>query len=65
MDTFCRWILLNMIWFGNLVLEQQRDQVRIFHYIADPHLALQIIKDTKDIVIKNDKLKNNPQWKKS
>jgi|SaaInlStandDraft_5_1057022.scaffolds.fasta_scaffold08073_3 hypothetical protein len=65
MDIFCRGIFLNMIWFWNLVIEQQRDQVRAFHFIENPHLALQIIKDAKDIVIENDKLKNSSKWKKS
>lgn len=50
-DTFTRWIIANIIWFWNLVIEQQRDQVRTFHYIPEARNALHIIKAEKERII--------------
>lgn len=55
-DTYTRWILANIIWYWNLVIEQQRDQVREFHYIPEARKALHIIKSEKEIILKK-------QWK--
>lgn len=51
MDTFTRWLLANIIWFWNLVIEQQRDQVREFNYIPEARKALHIIKAEKEKIM--------------
>lgn len=53
-DTFVRGALSNIIWYWDLVVEQQRDQVRIFHNISNPRKALHIINDEKDNISKNN-----------
>ncbi len=51
-DTFTRWIIANIIWYWNLVIEQQRDQVREFHFVPEARKALHIIKAEKEKVMK-------------
>lgn len=47
LDTFCRWLIPNILVYWNLVVEQQRDQVRTFSYISEPFEALQILNEEK------------------
>lgn len=47
LDTFCRWFIPNVLSYWVLVIEQQREQVRKFRYISQPHRALQIINEEK------------------
>lgn len=56
LDTFCTWFVSNLIWYWNLVVEQQRDEVRKFHFIPNPFKALQLLKDEKQRTI--DERKN-------
>jgi hypothetical protein len=56
LDTYCRWLIPNIFQFWNLVVEQQRDQVREFHFIPEPFKALQILKEEKQRTI--DERKN-------
>lgn len=53
-DTYTRWIIANIIWFWNLVIEQQREQVRIFNYIPDARKALHIINAEKEKIAEKD-----------
>lgn len=56
LDTYCRWLIPNMLGYGNLVVEQQRDEARIFHFVPDLFKAIQILKNAKQITI--DERKN-------
>jgi hypothetical protein len=47
LDTYCKWLTANLIWFWNLVAEQQRDELRTFHFVPKPFKALQLINDEK------------------
>lgn len=47
LDTYIKWIIPNLIWYGNLVIEQQRDQVREFWYIPKPYKAIWYINERK------------------
>ncbi|MDP2091186.1 MAG: hypothetical protein Q8K30_06350 [Candidatus Gracilibacteria bacterium] len=53
-DTYTRGIIANIIGFGNLVIEQQREQVRIFNYIPDARKALHIINAEKEKIAEKD-----------
>ena len=55
LDTYCRWLIPNIMWFWNLVAEQQRDEVRTFHFVPEPFRALQILKDEKQWTIEERK----------
>jgi len=47
LDTYCKWFIPNIFWFWNLVAEQQRDEVRTFHFVPKPFKALQILNEEK------------------
>ncbi|MFK7780207.1 MAG: hypothetical protein QM490_03580 [Candidatus Gracilibacteria bacterium] len=47
LDTYCRGLVANILSYGVLVVEQQRDQVREFSYISEPFIALQILNEEK------------------
>ena len=52
LDTFCRGIVPNVFSYWNLVVEQQRDEVRLFPFVPEPFKALKILKDEKDRFLK-------------
>ena len=56
LDTYCNWIIPNFVWFWNLVVEQQRDEVRTFHFVPEPFKALQILNEEKQKIL--EELKN-------
>ena len=56
LDTYCNWLISNLFSYWNLVAEQQRDEVREFHFVPDPFKALQILKEEKQKTI--DERKN-------
>lgn len=56
LDTYCKWFIPNLFWYWNLVAEQQRDEVRKFHFVSEPFKALQILKEEKQNTI--DERKN-------
>ena len=55
LDTYCRWLIPNVLWYWNLVVEQQRDEPRIFHFVPDLFKALQILKEEKQKTIEERK----------
>ncbi|USN58226.1 MAG: hypothetical protein H6767_08120 [Candidatus Peribacteria bacterium] len=56
-DVFSHGIIANLIGYGNLVIEQQRDDVRTFHFIPDPYRILKILKEQKQQVIEDRRKK--------
>lgn len=48
LDTFCDWIMPNLIWYWILVIEQQREQVRDFWYVPKPHKAISYLNDERE-----------------
>jgi hypothetical protein len=54
-DTFCRWFFSNLFRYWTLVVEQQRDQVREFHFIPKPHRIIQLINEAKRAIINKTK----------
>lgn len=49
-DIECRGIIPNILWFGHLIIEQQKNDVRILHFIPDPYHALNILETHRDMV---------------
>ena len=47
LDTYCKGFFPNIFWYWNLVTEQQRDEVRTFHFVPQPFKALQILNEEK------------------
>ncbi len=48
LDTFCNWIMPNLLWYWILVLEQQRDEVREFWYVPNPHKAISFLNEERE-----------------
>ena len=59
LDTYCKWLIPNIFWFWNLVVEQQRDEVREFHFIPDLFKALNLLKEEKNRTIEGSKNNKN------
>lgn len=55
LDTYCNWFIPNALWYWNLVVEQQRDEPRLFHYVPNLYKALQILKEEKQKTIEERK----------
>jgi len=55
LDTYCNWIIANFMWFWNLVAEQQRDEVRTFHFVPNPFKALKILNEEKQNILEDMK----------
>lgn len=55
-DVQCHGFISNLIWYWNLVIEQQRDELRILHFIPKPYLALQLLREKTAYV--NDSTQN-------
>lgn len=50
-DVYTRWVISNLIWYWTLVIEQQRDSVREFHFIPTPHKVMAIITKQREAII--------------
>lgn len=55
LDTYLEWIVQNILWFWKLVAEQQREEVRKFHYVPRPARAMSIINKEKQKVLEDRK----------
>ena len=47
-DWFKRWIMQNLLWYWNIVIEQQKYDVRTLHFISKPHHILNMLRSQKD-----------------
>lgn len=56
-DWYSRGFFANIFWYWNLIIEQQKDDVRIFHFIPKPYKILLIIKKQRDAVLEERKKK--------
>jgi hypothetical protein len=43
-DAFSRWLISNIFWYGNILLEQQKNDIRTFHFMPDPYRIVEIFK---------------------
>jgi hypothetical protein len=55
-DTYINWIIQNMIWYGTLIIEQQREEVREFHFVPEPNRAVKILTRAKQNLLENQML---------
>ena len=47
-DWYKRWLLQNLLWYWDIIVEQQKNDVRVFHFIWKPHAVLQLFKAQKE-----------------
>ena len=57
MDCYARGILANVLGYGNLIVEQQKDDVRTFHFIPRPYTILKLLKDQRENVLQDRRKK--------
>lgn len=50
-DAFSHWFFANILSYWKLVIEQQRDEVRICHFVPNPYFVLNILRKQKQEVI--------------
>lgn len=49
-DVECRWFFANFIWWWHLVIEQQKNDVRIIHFMPKPYKVLKLLEEKRDKV---------------
>lgn len=55
-DAFTHWFLPNILGYGELVIEQQQQDVKKFHYIPKPYKILEIIKKQRENLLSGQNL---------
>ena len=55
-DAYLTWIFANLFHYGELIIELQKNEVKVFCFISRPYEMLMIIKKQRDIVL-NDRRK--------
>lgn len=50
-DTYSHGLFSNLLWYWNLVIEQQKNDVRTFRFIPKPYIILKILKKQKETVL--------------
>ncbi|OIP53142.1 hypothetical protein AUK10_02805 [Candidatus Gracilibacteria bacterium CG2_30_37_12] len=49
-DVECHGLLANTFGFGHLIIEQQKDEVKIIHFISKPYEVWQILRENTTYV---------------
>ena len=47
-DSFSHWFFSNVLWYWDFVIEQQKSEVRTFHYIANPHRLMKLFEEQRE-----------------
>ncbi|MDD4151343.1 MAG: hypothetical protein PHR68_01900 [Candidatus Gracilibacteria bacterium] len=55
-DSYADGFWANLLGYGHIVLEQQKDNVRIFHFVPQPYRVISILKEQRDKIL-NDRRK--------
>lgn len=55
-DVQIHWFFANLLWYGNLVVEQQRDELLILRFIPSPYKALQLLREKTSYLHTSDDL---------
>lgn len=55
-DSYADWFWANLLGYWHIVLEQQKDNVRIFHFVPQPYRVISILKEQRDKIL-NDRRK--------
>lgn len=48
-DSYSRWFLSNLFGYGSILVEQQKNEIRTFHFMPDPYKILEIFKQHKEL----------------
>lgn len=58
-DSFSHGILANAFSYGDVIIEQQKNEVRTLHYIPDTYNILNIIKKQREKILAESQSKEN------
>jgi len=47
-DSYIRWLFPNIFWYWSIIIEQQKNDVREFHYISKPYSLLKLLKKQRN-----------------
>ena len=47
-DWFKRWIMQNLLWYWDIIIEQQKNEVKVLHFISKPHHIINMLRAQKD-----------------
>ena len=47
-DWFKRWIMQNILWYWDIIIEQQKNEVKVLHFISKPHNIINTLRAQKD-----------------
>lgn len=61
-DSFSRWIIANALWYGEVIIEQQKNEVKRFHFIPQPYKLLSIIKKQRETILSDQQWKDIFKW---
>lgn len=50
-DTFSHWLFSNMIWYGQLVIEQQKEEARVLNFVPAPFKLLWVLKQQREFIL--------------
>lgn len=50
-DSYSDWFWANLLWYWHIVLEQRKDDVRIFHFVWQPYKVISILKEQRTKVL--------------
>ena len=56
-DGYSRGLMQNIFWFWNLIIEQQKDDSKVYHFIPKPYKILMIIQKQRDRLLDERKKK--------
>ena len=54
MDSISKWILSNIFGYGNIIIEQQNDDIRNFHFIHQPYGVIEYLKKQINTIRKGE-----------
>mgnify|MGYP006999714560 FL=1 len=56
-DGYSRGLMQNIFWFWNLIIEQQKDDSKVYHFMPKPYRILLIIQKQRDNLLADRKKK--------
>ncbi len=58
-DSYSRWFFANLLGYGDIIIEQHKNEVRTFHFIPNPYKFLEIMKHQRQELLKEKEMKND------
>lgn len=56
-DAYSRWFISNILWYGSIVIEQQKDEVREIHFLPTPYRIIGMLTKQRQKILEDKKRK--------